>query len=101
MTPAERYLQLGLRLGRHLDGLVDAYYGPPEIQTEVEAEELVSPEQLAADAQSLLGEAGDSWLGDQVRGLHTYARVLAGEEISYSDEVEGCYGIRPGPPDED
>jgi len=26
----ERYLLLGLRLGRHVDGLVDAYYGPPE-----------------------------------------------------------------------
>ncbi len=25
-----RYLDLGLQLGRHIDGLVDAYYGPPE-----------------------------------------------------------------------
>ena len=25
------YLELGLRLGRHVDGFVDAYYGPPEI----------------------------------------------------------------------
>ena len=29
MTHAERYLELGLRLGKHVDGLVDAYYGPP------------------------------------------------------------------------
>jgi hypothetical protein len=35
------------------------------------------------------------WLGDQVRGLRTYAGVLAGEGISYADEVEGCYGVRP------
>ena len=27
----ERYLALGLRLGRHVDGFVDAYYGPPEL----------------------------------------------------------------------
>ena len=26
----EEYLTLGLRLGRHIDGMVDAYYGPPE-----------------------------------------------------------------------
>ena len=25
----DRYLALGLALGRHVDGLVDAYYGPP------------------------------------------------------------------------
>ena len=28
---SERYLELCLRLGRHVDGLVDAYYGPAEI----------------------------------------------------------------------
>jgi len=27
--------------------------------------------------------------------LRTYAGVLAGEEIPYSDEVERCYGVRP------
>ena len=26
-----RYIELGLRLGRHVDGFVDAYYGPPEL----------------------------------------------------------------------
>ena len=29
--PVDRYLEVGLRLGRHLDGLVDAYYGPAEL----------------------------------------------------------------------
>jgi len=27
----DRYLTLGLHLGRHIDGLVDAYYGPPSL----------------------------------------------------------------------
>ena len=27
-TIVDRYLELGLRLGRHVDGFVDAYYGP-------------------------------------------------------------------------
>ena len=30
-----------------------------------------------------------------MHGCATYAHVLAGDEISYSDEVEGCYGVRP------
>jgi hypothetical protein len=95
MTHAERYLQLGLRLGRHVDGLVDSYYGPVELQDEVEAEGTVDAAQLAADGDALLGELPDGWLRDQVQGCATYAHVLAGDEISYADEVEGCYGVRP------
>src|SRR5215218_4184388 len=101
MTLAERYLLLGLRLGRHVDGLVDAYYGPPELKERADAEPLVAAATLAADAESLLAEVGDGWLGDQVLGLRTYAGVVAGEKISYSDEVERCYGVRPTPPTPD
>lgn len=95
MTDAERYLVLGLRLGKHVDGLVDAYYGPPELQEQVDAEDTVDAAQLAADADALLAGLEDGWLADQVRGCATYAHVLAGDAISYSDEVEGCYGVRP------
>ena len=95
MTHAERYLELGLRLGKHVEGLVDAYYGPLELKEQVDAEDTIPAVQLAADGDALQAEVGDSWLGDQVKGCATYARVLAGEEISYSDEVERCYGVRP------
>ncbi len=95
VTHAERYLELGLRLGRHVDGLVDSYYGPPELKEQTDSEPVVAASQLAADAETLLGELPDGWLRDQVRGCATYARVLAGDDISYSDEVEQCYGVRP------
>src|SRR5581483_9256724 len=88
---AEDYVLLGLRLGRHVDGLVDAYYGPPELKEQAVADAAA----LAADADTLLGRLEDGWLYDQVYGLRTYAGVLAGEQLSYSDEVEGCYGVRP------
>ena len=97
MSAAERYLELGLRLGKHVDGLVDAYYGPPELKEQVDAEEPVDPSQLAADGDALAAELEDGWLRDQVRGCATYAHVLAGAEMSYADEVEGCYGVRPSP----
>jgi hypothetical protein len=96
------YVELGLRLGRHVDGLVDAYFGPPEIKGRVEAEPLRRPAELAADAAALQ-EALDGeldpprarWLRGQLVGLETVARRLAGEEIPFADEVERCYGIRP------
>jgi len=100
----ERYLTLGLSLGRHVDGLVDSYYGPPELAAAVNAVAPVDPAELAAHADALAADvAGASgidvqrrgWLSDQIHGLGTYARVLAGESLSYADEVEQCYGVRP------
>jgi hypothetical protein len=100
---AARYVELGLRLGRHLDGLVDAYYGPPEIAQRVEVEEMRAPADLVRDAAELidaleqdgLAERRGAWLHAQLVGLETVARRLAGEEIPFADEVERCYGIRP------
>jgi hypothetical protein len=118
----ERYLTLGLRLGRHIDGMVDAYYGPPELAAAVGAEPVHPPEKLVAEARALLtaidgggvldpspsastGEgaapARRHWLRAQVIGLLTTARKEAGESISYADEVEACYGVRPTRVEED
>jgi hypothetical protein len=109
----ERYLELGLRLGRLLDGLVDAYYGPPELTRRVEAEPAPEPAKLAADARRLIadldsGEGGGDidahrrrWIRGQVRGLLMTARRFAGESIEFVDEVEQCYGVRPTRVDDD
>ena len=96
----ERYLRLGLQIGRHVEGIVDAYFGPSELAAAVDAEPPVDPRTLVSDAEALLDELEDGWLRDQVVGLRTYAGVLAGESRSYADEVEGCYGVRPTYTDE-
>jgi hypothetical protein len=102
-----RYVELGLRLGRHVDGFVDAYYGPAEMRARVEGEALRSPAELRADAGRLLADldAGDGaaevdagrrrWIRAQVLGLYTSATKLAGLPLGYLDEVESCYGARP------
>ena len=116
MSVVERYLELGLRLGRHVDGFVDAYYGPAALADRVAAEPAGPPGELAAAAARLvadldsgvgadgpdaLGPDRRRWLRAQVAGLHTSARKLAGEAIGYLDEVESCYGVRPAPVPED
>ena len=102
MSPslAERYLRLGLRLGQHVEGIVDAYFGPPVFAAAVDAEPLAEPEALVSAAQELLDELEDGWLKDQVAGLRTFAGVLAGEPIPYADEVERCFGVRATHTDE-
>jgi hypothetical protein len=91
----ERYLRLGLQLDRHVDGIVDSYFGPPELSAEVKSAPPANPSDLVAEAESLLGELEDGWLRDQVLGVRTFAGVLAGESIPYADDVERCYGVRP------
>jgi hypothetical protein len=111
-----RYVDLGLALGRHIDGLVDAYYGPPEAARRAAAGAPVDPARLVARARELVADldAGEPldgggvetgsehggagrrrWLRAQAVGLLTTARRLAGEPVGYADEVEGCYGVRP------
>jgi len=104
-TPVDRYLEVGLRLGRHLDGLVDAYYGPAALAERVEAEPRRELPALVADVRSLVADldAGDGdldaprrrWLRAQAAGLHTAARKLAGEPVPFVEEVSSCYGVVP------
>src|SRR5919204_5739390 len=96
----ERCLRLGLQIGRHVDGMVDAYFGPPELAAAVEAEPRVDPRELVSAAERLLGELDDGWLRDQVVGLHTYAGVLAGESRWCAGEGGGGYGVRPADTEE-
>lgn len=100
-----RYLELGLRLGRLLDGLVDAYYGPAELKQRVDNDPTPDPAKLAQDARRLIADldAGEGdleahrrgWIRGQARGLLLTAQRFAGETIGFLDEVEQCYGVRP------
>jgi hypothetical protein len=99
-TVAERYVRLGLQLGRQVEGVVDAYVGPPELAEAVEAAPPLEPRALVAEAETLLDDLDEGWLRDQVRGVRTYAGILAGESLSFADEAEGCYGVRPAFTDE-
>ena len=99
---------LGLRLGRHIDGFVDAYYGPPELAQQAEREGQIAAEELAAEAHELLGSLGDlgdeqrqRWLTAQLVGLAAVAGRLAGTPVSYVEEISRCYGVEPDPPTED
>ena len=100
-----RYIELGLRLGRLLDGLVDAYYGPAEVKQRIENEPTPEPAKLAQEARRLIADldAGEGdleasrrrWIRGQARGLLVTAQRFAGETIGFLDEVEQCYGLRP------
>lgn len=111
---AEEYVKLSLRIGEHEDGYIDAYYGPADWQAaakgdktplatlhaEVAALSLELELQQAAEAGS--GRAVDplelrraDFLRGQLTAAETRLRMMQGEKLSFEDEAEGLFGVRP------
>jgi hypothetical protein len=98
----DRYVALGLRLGRHVDGLVDAYYGPAELSERIASEPISPAGDLAREAAELTGAVatmGDTrrarWLLAQLDGLAATAERLDGRSVGYTEEIRRCYGATP------
>jgi hypothetical protein len=111
---ATRYVQLSLEIGEHEDGYIDAYYGPPAWQAAAKASKRPLPE-LAREVEFLLAElaedeAGADTTGDtsgsltheriaflrgQLIAARTRLRMMQGEKLSFEDEAEGLFGVRP------
>lgn len=95
-----RYITLAFDLERHVEGFVDAYFGPLELRAEGAAR---PPEALAADLADLRRavQASDyptrrkGYLEVQLRAMETTARQLAGAALAYRDEVRLLFDIEP------
>ena len=99
----ERYVRLCLRVGRHIDGFIDALIGPSEWEQSIAADQLFDPRHLRDEAQLLLDGLGDAdleedrrrWLRGQLEALECITARLSGGDIAWTDEVERCLGVRP------
>lgn len=101
------YLRLVLAIhAHHIDGYVDAYYGPPELKADVESAAPSTPAELLAavhDLQSRIPTADaarHAYLTATLRGIECTVRMLNGETIPYLDEVYALYDVRPKRVDE-
>jgi hypothetical protein len=99
----QKYLGLGLRLEKHFDGYVDAYYGPEEIRSAIHEEEAQAPIALVEATKELRQELPRQnyppdrtlYLEKHLLAMETLARKLAGESFSYREEVERYFDISP------
>jgi hypothetical protein len=109
LTVTERYVTLCLQVDTHIEDFVDAYIGPAALKEKALAGGPRDPNSLRDEALALLEEVrGEGleddrlqWLVGQLRGLECVTARLAGEDIAWTDEVERCFGIRPGHVDEE
>ncbi len=96
------YLHLVLEIhAHHIDGYVDAYYGPEAIKAEIDAADAQEPAQLlaaVADLQSRIPSADparEAFLTASLRAIECTVRMLNGESFDYLDEVYRIYDVRP------
>jgi len=106
---AERYVKLSLEIGEHEEGYIDAYYGPPQWQAEARARKRdlatladeVDGLRVSLDAvgdpgaRSPMDERRALFLEGQLRAAKTRLRMMQGEKLSFEDEAEGLFGVRP------
>ncbi len=100
---------LCLRVGALVEDFVDAYIGPADLREEALAAGPHDPSALREEALALfeatpaedLAEDRVRWLLGQLRGLECVTARQSGEDITWSDEVERCFGMRPQHVDED
>jgi hypothetical protein len=100
---ARRYLELALSLDRHVEGFVDAYFGPPEIKAQAEAVPPRHLDELAAEAVRLLASLASEevapqrqeYLSAQVRAMQTVIAKVAGQELDFKTEVERTFDLSP------
>jgi hypothetical protein len=102
---AREYVRLQLAIGEKEEGYIDAYYGPEELRAEGKA--IAAAEglpQLAARVVALSGRIAGlqaveprraRFLLAQLTAAKTRLRMLGGEKLSFADEAEGLFGVRP------
>ena len=115
---ANGFLRLTLEAGTYEDGYIDAYYGPAELQAEAEVERR-SREELVAEAQAMVraidrqlerpdfaaASPGPAYsprrrllaLRGALVAAETRLRMVGGERLSFADEAQGLFGVRPDP----
>ena len=105
---ARDYVLLSLTIGEKEEGYVDSYYGPAELQARAKADAPGEDFNTLASRTSALSqriaELRDvkgmdarraKFLAAQLTAAITRLKMLRGEKLSFADEAEGLFALRP------
>ena len=100
---SKRYLLLGLRIGKLIEGYVDSYYGPPELNEIVDKEQPSSPKKLLSFCNDLQQDLPNQGFTDNrikalnkiLGAMETSLNVANGKNIPYLEQVYKFYDIKP------
>ncbi|HEY1143027.1 MAG TPA: hypothetical protein VGE68_03230 [Sphingomicrobium sp.] len=106
---ARDYVLLSLTIGEKEEGYVDSYYGPPNLQAKAVADAPRETLDTLAKRTSALSKRVDNlsrqltgmegrrakFLSAQLTAAATRLRMMRGEKLSFADEAQGLFGLRP------
>ncbi|MHA1932803.1 MAG: hypothetical protein ACW96X_09705 [Promethearchaeota archaeon] len=98
----KKYLLLGLRIGKLIEGYVESYYGPPELKEIVDKEQSVSPKNLLSICDRLQQDLPNQGFADirikffnkMLWAMETSLNVVNGKNIPYLEQVNRFYDIK-------
>src|SRR3954452_15929834 len=103
---SSEYIRLSHALNRHVDGFIDAYFGPRELS----AGEVVEPKLIVTRVRKFRDEVSQwaegqpndpharrrsAYLDIQARAMEPVGLKLAGESVSFCEETLGCFDVDP------
>jgi hypothetical protein len=95
------YLTLTLEIAKHIEGYVDAYFGPAELKVGVDASPRKTPAALLDDVARLQdalphdNPARHAYLSAVMRAMDCSLRMLNGETVDYVDEIHRLFDVQP------
>jgi hypothetical protein len=99
----KKYLLLGLRIDKHINGYVDSYFGPNKIFEKVKSEDITSPKLLLNICKDLKRSLKDQGYFDEVNtflqkmldSIEVTLEMLNGKKFNYLEQVKRLYDISP------
>ncbi len=99
----KKFLLLGLRLNKLIDGYVDAYYGPVELKKIVDNEHASSPENLLETCRNLKKQLVDQGFAEDrfkflekiLDAMETSLEITCGTEMPFLEQIFKTYDIKP------
>jgi hypothetical protein len=100
----EEYIKLSFAIDEHLPGYVDAYFGPEEWKAQAKQDGKLPLQTLTERVDRLANDISHAddmdaqrkdFLARQVTAMQMSLRLLAGENISLTEEVNAVYDVQP------
>ncbi|MFW6074914.1 MAG: hypothetical protein ACOC9Y_04915 [Chloroflexota bacterium] len=98
IDPVSRlYITTALRIGEEIEGYIDAFHGPDDLRDEAAKIDDIQNAlgALEAEVEALPSSARKTFLRGQARSMRAVYGVHRDESMSYADEVEATFNIRP------
>lgn len=103
---AEKYVRLGLAIGKYDESFVDAYYGPDSLKPVAPADSLFPRDSFLRSVNTLINDLKafennsndtlakrSAWIASQLKAFERRIKLFSGDSASFELETKELYGV--------